>query len=153
MVKYPFFGGFCSLRLAKVMFTFAVILGMIDNKSNQCKSSQIAKEGRKAGAKVRPQADLIFTGRETVWYVIQVTACREMDMVHRCRQILREGEEVFTMLTERMERRDGKWQPHTFVTFQKYIFVDTDDPEGFKIRLHSIDGLTKMLARHYFVKE
>ncbi len=81
-----------------------------------------------------------------MWYVIQVMACHESEMVTRCRQIIKDGEEVFTMMTERQERRNGQWQPKQFVTFQKYIFVDTDDPDDFRIRLHDVIGMTKMLG-------
>lgn len=81
-----------------------------------------------------------------MWYVIQVTACHESEMVTKCQRVVKDGEEVFTMLTERMERRGGKWQPKKYVVFQKYIFVDTADPEDFKVRLHDVIGMTKMLG-------
>ena len=80
-----------------------------------------------------------------MWYVIQVEACHENEMVTRCQRIVKEGEEVFTMLSERMERRDNEWKPYRYVTFQKYIFVDTAHPDDFKSRLHEITGMTKML--------
>lgn len=50
------------------------------------------------------------------------------------------------MLSERMERKDGVWQPIRTVTFQKYIFVDTSNIDDFRSRLHSIPGLTKILT-------
>ncbi len=81
-----------------------------------------------------------------MWYVIQVMACHESEMVTKCQKIVKEGEEVFTILTERLERKDGEWRPKRFVTFQKYIFVDTNDPDDFRIRLHDICGMTKMLG-------
>ncbi len=81
-----------------------------------------------------------------MWYVIQVAACHELEMVNKCRRIAKYGEEVFTMLSERMERRDGEWKTYRNVTFQKYIFVDTDDPDDFRARLHSVTGMTKMLG-------
>lgn len=81
-----------------------------------------------------------------MWYVIQVMACHESEMVNKCQKIIKDGEEVFTMFTERMERRDGRWQARRFVTFQKYIFVETSNPDDFRIRLQSVSGLTKMLG-------
>lgn len=81
-----------------------------------------------------------------MWYVIQVSACHEIEMAAKCQRIVKENEEVFTMLTERLERKGGEWKPYRFVTFQKYIFADTNDPDDFRIRLHSIGGLTKMLG-------
>ena len=81
-----------------------------------------------------------------MWYVIQVMACHESEMVNKCRRIALDNEEVFTFFTERMERRNGEWQPKRFVTFQKYIFVDTTDPDDFRTRLHEVAGITKMLG-------
>ncbi len=81
-----------------------------------------------------------------MWYVVQVEACHELDMVNKCRKILREGEDVFTFLTERMERRSGEWKAYQHITFQKYIFIDTDDPDDLRIRLRSVEGLTRMLG-------
>ena len=79
-------------------------------------------------------------------YVVQVQACREMDIVSRCQGIVRDGEEVFTMLTERMERRGGEWKKIHAVTFQKYLFVDTEAPDDFRIRLRSVPGMTRFLT-------
>ena len=81
-----------------------------------------------------------------MWYVVQVQACHEIDVVNRCQNIVRDSEEVFTMLSERMERKDGVWQPIRTVTFQKYIFVDTSNIDAFRSRLHSIPGMTRILT-------
>ena len=81
-----------------------------------------------------------------MWYVIQVDAGHETEMVERCKRIVRAGEEVFTMLTERLERRNGEWQPKRYVTFQKYLFVDTFDLDDFRIRLRGITGVKRMLG-------
>ncbi len=81
-----------------------------------------------------------------MWYVIQVTASHELDMIDKCRKVLKDGEEVFTMMTERFERKDGEWKTYRFVTFRNYIFIDTTDPDDLKIRLHNVIGMTKMLG-------
>ena len=69
-----------------------------------------------------------------------------MDAVDRCQNIIKDREEVFTMLSERMVRKDGEWQAVRSVTFQKYIFVETTSIDDFRIRLHAIPGLTRILT-------
>lgn len=81
-----------------------------------------------------------------MWYVIQVKACHEHEMVNKCQSILKPGEEVFTIETERLERREGVWQPVRRITFQKYIFADIEDPDDFRLRLRKVYGMTKLLG-------
>ena len=81
-----------------------------------------------------------------MWYVIQVQACHELAVVDRCQGIVKDEEEVFTMLSEQMERKNGEWQVIRSVAFQKYIFVDTANIDGFRVRLHSIPGMTRILT-------
>lgn len=81
-----------------------------------------------------------------MWYVVQVQACHEQEIVKKCQRIVKDDEEVFTILSERMERINGEWEAVLSVTFQKYVFVDTTDPEDFWLRLHGIPGLTKLLT-------
>ena len=78
-------------------------------------------------------------------YVVQVQACHEIDAVDRCQNIIKDSEEVFTMLSERMVRKDGEWQAVRSVTFQKYIFVETMDPDDFWNRLRKVPGMAKLL--------
>ena len=66
-----------------------------------------------------------------MWYVVQVQACHEHEIVKKCQRIVKDNEEVFTMRTERMERINGEWEAVLSVTFQKYVFVDTTDPERY----------------------
>ncbi len=82
-----------------------------------------------------------------MWYVIQTKALKEREMVLKCQDILKDGEEVFTMETEKQKRIKGEWQTVREVTFQKYIFVETDDPDDLRIRLRDVKGMTKMLLR------
>ena len=81
-----------------------------------------------------------------MWYVIQTKALHELEMVLKCQDILKDGEEVFTMETEKQKRKNGEWQTVREVTFQKYIFVETDDPDDLRIRLRDVKGMTKMLC-------
>ena len=87
-----------------------------------------------------------------MWYVIQVQACHETEMVNKCREIIKDGEEVFTMMTERLERRNGKWQPIRHITFQKYVFLDTAaEPDDLRIRLRQIRGMTKLQGTEDYI--
>ena len=80
-----------------------------------------------------------------MWYVIQTKALHEEEIVLKCQEIVKPDEEIFTMLSERQQRIKGEWVTKRYVTFQKYIFADTTDPDDLRIRLHSVKGLTKML--------
>ena len=80
-----------------------------------------------------------------MWYVIQTQACHEEEMVLKCREVAKPDEEIFTMLSERQQRIKGEWVTKRYVTFQKYIFADTTDPDDLRIRLKGVKGLTKML--------
>ena len=82
-----------------------------------------------------------------MWYVIQARAKHEMDVVERCRSdVLIPGENIFVMKTERMYKRHGEWKMIEDVTFQKYIFAETDDTDDFRIRLRNVKDITKMLG-------
>ena len=82
-----------------------------------------------------------------MWYVIQVKANRELAVVERCRRdVIIPGENVFVMKSERMFKKHGEWSLIEEVSFQKYIFAETGDTDGFRIRLKKIDEFTKMLG-------
>lgn len=83
-----------------------------------------------------------------MWYVIQVQARHEIAIVEKCRErgVLLPGEEMFTMLCERMVKEGGEWKKRTEVAFQKYVMVDTADADGLRIRLRRVGEMTKMLG-------
>lgn len=83
-----------------------------------------------------------------MWYVIQVQARRELAVVEKCRErgLLLPGEEVFTMLSERMVKERGEWKKKTEAAFQKYIIAETEDTDGFRIRLRNVGEMAKMLG-------
>lgn len=96
--------------------------------------------GTKSGEQGRKeQSDL--------WYVIQVQARHEIAVVEKChaRNVLLPGEDVFTILSERMVKESGEWKKKTEVAFQKYIFAETEDTDGFRIRLRKIEEMARML--------
>ena len=81
-----------------------------------------------------------------MWYVIQTKALHEYEMVDKCKKITKPGEDVFTIEAERQVRVKGEWTTKRFPAFQKYFFVETDDPDDFRIRLYDVKGITKMLC-------
>lgn len=83
-----------------------------------------------------------------MWYVIQVQARHEQAVVEKCheRNVLLPGEDVFTILSERMVKERGEWKKKEEPAFQKYIFAETEDTNGFRIRLRNVQELAKMLG-------
>ena len=83
-----------------------------------------------------------------MWYVIQVQARHEIAVVEKChtRGVLLPGEEAFTILSERMIKESGEWKKKTEVAFQKYIIAETEDTDGFRIRLRKVGEMAKMLG-------
>ena len=80
--------------------------------------------------------------------MIQVQARHESDVVEKChaRGVLLPGEDIFAMLSERMVKERGEWKKKTEATFQKYIFAETEDTDGLRIRLRKVEDMTKMLG-------
>lgn len=83
-----------------------------------------------------------------LWYVIQVQARHETAVVEKChaRGVLLPGEDIFTILSERMVKERGEWKKRTEAAFQKYIFAETGDTDGLRIRLRKVEEMTKMLG-------
>lgn len=83
-----------------------------------------------------------------MWYVIQVQARHETAVVEKChaRNVLLPGEDVFTILSERMVKERGEWKKKTEVAFQKYIIAETEDTDSFRIRLRRVEEMAKMLG-------
>lgn len=83
-----------------------------------------------------------------MWYVIQVQARHETAVVEKCheRDVLLPGENIFTIFSERMVKERGEWKRKIEPAFQKYIFAETEDTDGFRIRLRKVHELTKMLG-------
>ncbi len=81
-----------------------------------------------------------------MWYVIQVRTGHEDEVAGKCGRVLKAGESVFTMLSERRERVGGEWQTVVNVAFKGYVFAETDDIGSLRIRLHSISDLTKIVS-------
>ena len=81
-----------------------------------------------------------------MWYVLQVKTGQETDIVRQCRgRIMQENEEVFTMYGEKKCRFRGEWKLKRYLLFPGYVFIDTKDIDDFRIRLHEIKAMTKVL--------
>lgn len=81
-----------------------------------------------------------------MWYVMQVYTGSETEVCEQCRKrIIREGEEVFVLLAERMTKIRGEWSLVTSRLFPGYVFIDTEKIRDFYDRLKSIESMTKIL--------
>lgn len=84
--------------------------------------------------------------RNGMWYVLQVKTGQETDIVRQCRgRIIRENEDVFTMYGEKKCRFRGEWKLKRYLLFPGYVFIETIDIDDFRIRLHEIKAMTKVL--------
>lgn len=81
-----------------------------------------------------------------MWYVMQVRTGQELEIVGQCRRrLVKENEEIFTMLGERKYRIRGKWELKRYILFSGYVFIETADIEDFRLRLYEIETMTKVL--------
>ena len=82
-----------------------------------------------------------------MWYVIQVRALHETEVCDLCkRDVLIPGESIFVFRSEKFVRQRGSWEKKTIPTFQKYIFVETGDVDGFRQRLKAVKQMTKFIG-------
>ena len=81
-----------------------------------------------------------------MWYVLQVRTGQETDIVAQCRErLLCEGEDAFVMFGEKTRRLRGKWEMKRYPLFPGYVFFETPDIDGFRVRLQEIRAMTKVL--------
>lgn len=83
-----------------------------------------------------------------MWYVIQVWTGKEQEIIAECNEkVLESGEDMFVMLGERMMKdRAGIWEKRKTAVFPGYVFVETKDIEGLKIRLRNVKKMTRILT-------
>lgn len=83
-----------------------------------------------------------------MWYVIQVQCRHEAETAEMCQaRAARDGEKVFVMMSERLMRKtDGIWEKRQQVAFPGYIFAETGDIQGLRIRLRDVGTMMKVLA-------
>ena len=82
-----------------------------------------------------------------MWYVIQVRALHEFEVAKQCkRDVLIDGEDIFVFQTEHFVRKGKLWEIKRTPTFQKYLFVETDDVDDFRLRLRAVKQMTKFLG-------
>ena len=81
-----------------------------------------------------------------MWYVLQVFAGTETKICQQCQEwIVKEDENVFILLTERMTKIQGKWSLVTGKLFPGYVFVETEKIQDFYIRMKNAGGFAKIL--------
>lgn len=107
--------------------------------------------GRKETLRLKNPVSGIWE-RNCMWYVLQVKTGQETDIVRQCRgRIIQEGEDVFTMYGEKKCRFRGEWKLKRYLLFPGYVFIETKDIDDFRIRLHEIRAMTKVLKTGEYV--
>lgn len=83
-----------------------------------------------------------------MWYVIQVRATREHEILALLDRWVKEAdEEFFVMRCMRyLRQQDAAWDNVEALAFPGYIFADTNDIDGLRERLKQIPDLTKVLG-------
>ena len=83
-----------------------------------------------------------------MWYVMQVRATREQEILKLCEErVKRSGEEFFIMRCLRFYREpEGIWIKKEVKAFPGYIFIDTENIDEIRERLYLIPDLTKLLG-------
>ena len=80
-----------------------------------------------------------------MWYVVQVRTGDERKLADRLKlEVKADDEEIFVPLFERRKCIRGEWTKVTTPLFPGYIFFQTNDVEGFCLRLKRINAFTKM---------
>ena len=71
-----------------------------------------------------------------MWYVMQVYTGMEAEVCQQCQSVvMKQDEEVFVPLAERMTKTKGEWSLTMSRLFPGYVFVDTEWIEDFHERL------------------
>lgn len=83
-----------------------------------------------------------------MWYVIQVRATREPEILAIMNKCYKEPQEDFFAMKCVSFRRslEGKWQTNEKYAFPGYIFAATKDIQSLRERLRKIPELTKILG-------
>lgn len=81
-----------------------------------------------------------------MWYVIQVYTGKEADIVEQCKdRVVREDEDIFIPVVERMTKVQGEWVQVRTRLFPGYVFIETDRPWELYMRLKGVKAMTKLL--------
>lgn len=82
-----------------------------------------------------------------MWYVIQVRTRHEGEIIEECKEkVLLPGEEVFTILGERIFHKNEERFIREYVVFPGYVFYETEqDTDSLRLRLKNIKQMTKLL--------
>ena len=81
-----------------------------------------------------------------MWYVMQVYTGTEIEICRQCRnRVIKDNEDVFVMLAERMTKIQGEWSLIMSRLFPGYIFLETDKIQDFYERLGKVGQTAKIL--------
>ena len=73
-----------------------------------------------------------------MWYVVQTIKGKERMIAAQIKNdVIKDNEETFIIESERMYRIKGEWIKERKPLFPGYVFVATEDPTDFRIRLRS----------------
>lgn len=83
-----------------------------------------------------------------MWYVMQVRTGDEAAMKRQCDRLLAlsDEERVFIPLTERKVQRQGEWHLEKKPLFPGYLFIITEDIEGFQDQMKRLMGFRRLLG-------
>ena len=85
----------------------------------------------------------------SMWYVIQVRAGTEENIVFQCRKKIEDSavlERCFVPYYERKRRYGGEWHLEKRVLFPGYVFLVSDDVVQLYYGLKKVQGLTKIIG-------
>ncbi len=82
-----------------------------------------------------------------MWYAIQVYTGKEQETIDICKSYIKDVE--YRMESPRMERKRkylGAWHREHGVLFPGYVFIETDDIDGFRVASRRVPRVTKVLG-------
>ena len=83
-----------------------------------------------------------------MWYVVQVRAGTEKEIITQCEKKIDHGilKRCFVPYYEAMKKYKGEWHLERKILFPGYVFMITDEVEALYLELKSIIGLTKLIG-------
>ena len=83
-----------------------------------------------------------------MWYVIQTEAGKEQELVEVVNKVVehRVYTRCFFVKRERVRRVKGECVVYTEALYPGYVFIDTEDPEGFYAKVRELPQVTRFLG-------
>ena len=143
-------GFFCDLCHGKTKMEYKAAAGRSIMKFDVLPSDCGYSPGFYSGMAKHAQNEV-----KIMWYVIQTTTGKEMELADVIEKMLGEKyktsgqksyEKCFVIRQEFVWRIGGSYRPHLKPLFPSYVFVETNTPEQFFYDLKQIPKLTKLLS-------